>query len=220
MDSLFDSDELEASELSVYQLGSWWEIKHTAADLEHKYTSVGQVIRHATFDNQWLVDYQRGQEGRIAPVDEHVIEPELHLWTGRHWQQPARIRLSLITKTRQLDVGDIELRKREFQKWVDTWVWTEDVWHNMGPDRWDLDPVVWTPTFTPGRVCTHDKPEWRWSRTMLHGASCDYCHTPLDDIKLPGIGEDRCLWWSYHGSMGRGRPPTSHPDDCTFCHSD
>ncbi len=76
-------------------------------------------------------------------------------------------------------------------------------------------PDLWWPTFTPGRQCSHDSPAWRWNRNV-DGTYCDWCKAKLSDVALPDSAES-CLWWTYHGSMGRGEAPRSHPDDCRWC---
>ncbi len=222
-DSLFDTDTLDALDASPYKPGSFWSIVHKRATEGEKLVravTVGMILGVETWDNGFLIEHQEwlnrdGPDGMMwGPVPDPEERQHVAMWTGRHAKfLGPHVWLDEITKASLLDEPTWRIFRQEAQVWVDSWIWTGEQWANAMPLTVEHPGLSW-PVFTPGRTCTHDRPEWRWTRSVL-GTFCRYCGAKISDTALPEPG--RCMWWSYQGSMGNGRPPDDHPDDCSWC---
>ncbi len=222
-DTLFDSETLDALAASPYKPGTFWSIVHrrdTENGSHARSVTVGMVLGVETWDNQFQIDWQEwlNRDGpdsfSYAPLPEYEERQHVALYTGRHATfLGPHVWLESIVKASRLAEPRRLIFQQEAQEWVDSYLWTDEQFSEAMPQVAE-NPGIWWPVFTAGRQCTHDKPEWRWHRSV-DGTFCRYCRAKISDVSLPAPG--RCMWWSYHGSMGNGRPPEGHPDDCSWC---
>jgi len=222
--TLFGETEMDGMAAEKFTVGSWWEMKHVhhdpAGKVDQRYTSVGQVVSHGMWDNQFRIDWQEDSARRgsalSGPVEDYVEEKTIDLYTGRHYTLPDRIWLSCIVGSRRLGTNEVEMFQLKAQAFYDEWCWTQDEF-----DRWtkgipEDTTGLWLPTFgNEDRECDHSG---RWTRSVK-GTFCRSCKAQISTTHLPSINDRSCMWWMYKGSMGTG-VPVEHPSDCDWCKRD